>query len=183
MKKCLAVKTVLADASSLILLFRAELFPALISFFRIVTAESVYGEITVRGYPGAEVFETACAQGQILVRSAESVCAVRCPELLMPSQAVKKGEGDTIRLWLAGEGDFVLMDDYRGAAFCRDHGIPYISAILFPRILRLSGNFSRDECVQKTEQIIRNGRYSKKIIAYARNCPDGELFSFLQKAC
>ncbi|MEZ4529362.1 MAG: hypothetical protein R2941_25920 [Desulfobacterales bacterium] len=172
------MKTVLADASSLILLFRVGLFPALISFFRTVLAESVYGEVTVKGYPGAELFEKACADGHLLVRSTGLDSAVRFPELLMPSQAVKHGEGDTIRLWLAGEGDFLLMDDYKGAVFCRNHGIPYISAILFPRILRLTGHFSPDECAEKTDQIVRNGRYSKKIIAYARNCPDGALLFF-----
>ncbi len=173
------MKTVLTDASSAILLFRAGLFPALISFFRIMVAESVYAEITVIGYPGAETFCNACADRQIIVRTAGTVSAIRHPELLMPSQSVRKGEGDTIRLWLYGEGDFILMDDYKGAAFCRDHGIPYISAILVPRILALSGHLSADQCSEKTEELIRNGRYSKKIIAYARNCPDRELLFFV----
>ena len=172
------MKTVLTDASSAILLFRAGLFPALISFFRIMVAESVYAELTVNGYPGAEIFRRASADGQMIVRFAGSAPAIRRPELLTSSQSVKKGEGDTIRLWLAGEGDFILMDDYRGAAFCRDHGIPYISAILFPRILSLSGHMSHDECAEKTEEIISKGRYSRKIIAYVRNCPDEELLFF-----
>ncbi|MGE0084506.1 MAG: hypothetical protein AB7S75_08795 [Desulfococcaceae bacterium] len=179
MKKCLAVKTVLTDASSAILLFRAGLFPALISFYRIMITESVYAELTVRGYPGAEIFCRACADGQIIVRPAGTVSAIRHPELLMPSQSVRKGEGDTIRLWLYGEGDFVLMDDYKGAAFCRNHGIPYISAILVPRILALSGHLSADQCSEKTEELIRNGRYSRKIITYAQNCPDRDLLFFV----
>ncbi len=92
-------------------------------------------------------------------------------KILMSSQSVRKGEGDTILLWLS----FILMDNRKGAAFCRDYEIPYSSAILFPRILALSGHFFPDECAEKTEQLIRNGRYSRKIIAYARNCPDREL--------
>lgn len=147
------MKTVLTDASSAILLFRAGLFPALISFFRIMVAESVYAELTVRGYPGAETFCKAGADGHLIVLPAGTVSAIRHPELFMPSQSVRKGEGDTIRLWLSGEGDFILMNDCKGAAFCRNHGIPYSSAILFPRILALSGHLTPDESAEKPNSL------------------------------
>ena len=167
-------KRTLVDASSAILLSKTGLFRRLTEMYQVVMAEAVYGEITRTGYPGAAGFSAARCAGEIRVLSPG---AARFPE----AEALLSGLGerDTIRLFSRGDGDFIIIDDRKGAGFCRSVGIPYINALLFPRILMLAGELSEDECRRRTGDLLKNGRYSPKIVRVAAAVSQERLHRFL----
>lgn len=169
------VKTILIDASSAILLFKSALFRNLTESYQVMTAQAVYAELTRDGYPGAEEFREQGIKEQIVVcppdEGKQGFAAVRSQR--------GRGERDTICCYLAGVGDFILIDDGKGAGYCRDKGLPYINALLVPRVLFIAGKISQPDCFRKTKEIIRIGRYSEKIIAYSFNCTEQSLEFFL----
>jgi hypothetical protein len=156
------------------LLSKTGLFRRLTEIYRVVMAEAVYREVTRKGYPGSDGFSAARRAGEIRVLSPE---AARFPEAeTLPSGP---GERDTIRLFFRGHGDFIIIDDRKGAGFCRNVGIPYINALLFPRILMLVGALSESDCRKRTGQLLKNGRYSPKIVQVAAGASRERLHRFL----
>jgi len=73
----------------------------------------------------------------------------------------------------------VVIDDGRGAGFCRDFRIPYINSLLVARVLFLYRRISETAFRSKVEMLVRLGRYSQKIIDYALMCPAKELSLFM----
>ena len=71
------------------------------------------------------------------------------------------------------------MDDGRGLKYCKKAGLPFINALLFPRILFLIGSISESEFQKKSAEIIQNGRYSKNIIDIALNLSNQAIQPFL----
>ena len=167
-------KRIIIDASSAILLVKTGLFRCLTDAYRVVMAEAVYGEASRNGYPGARRFSGARDGGQILVLSARPETAPQGEETLTGS-----GERETVRLFSQGEGDFVIIDDRKGAGFCRNTGIPYINALLFPRILMFAGGLSESDCRKQTAQLLALGRYSKEVVAVAAGATRERLGRFL----
>jgi hypothetical protein len=172
------MKAALIDTSSAILLFKADLFQRLIRTYRIMMAGSVFRELTLDGYPGAALFREYGLSHRLEAKGALPVGAGgegARPEGL----SLDIGERETIHHYLAGSGSFIIIDDGKGAGFCRDHGIPYINALLFPRILLLTGNLTAETYWTATRAIIGAGRYAPGVIAYARSCPAAALRFFL----
>ncbi|OQX08683.1 MAG: hypothetical protein BWK80_47885 [Desulfobacteraceae bacterium IS3] len=166
------MKTILIDASSAILLFKCGLFQNLTETYQVIMTQAVYEEVTREGYPAAEEFREYGIRNRIIIsplnEGREAVPSLR-----------GRGEQETVCRYLAGIGDFILIDDRKGAGCCRDKGIPYINALLVPRILFIARKISQADCCRKTAAIIRIGRYSEKIIAYAMNCPEQSVQFFL----
>jgi hypothetical protein len=175
------MKAALIDTSSAILLFKADLFQRLIRTYRIIMTGSVFRELIQDGYPGAAVFREYGLSHRL-----EMKCATP-PEVgrdgaRLEGIALDIGERETIRQYLAGSGSFIIIDDGKGAGFCRDHSIPYINALLFPRILLLIGTLTPEAYRAATRAIIGAGRYAPEVIDYARNCPAEALRFFLPGA-
>jgi hypothetical protein len=167
-------KRTIVDASSAILLAKAHLFRCLTETYHVVMAETVYSEISRNGYPGARRFAAARRNGSIRVIASQSVTGPRAESVL-----TGPGERETIRLFIRGEGDFIVIDDRKGASFCRNAGIPYINALLFPRILMASGKLSDSEYCRLTESLLGFGRYSQKIVSAAADASRERLVRFL----
>ncbi len=173
------MKTALIDTSSAILLYKADLFDKLVETWQIVVADAVFEEMTIPGYPGAEIFEQAVWEGQVRLQGFH---ADRLPEphdRLLQEKKPGRGEYETLGLYLCGTGNFVIIDDGKAAAYCRDHGILYINALLFPRILYLSGEISGRVYRNRHRQLVETGRYSPQIIAWALACTRYDLGRFL----
>ena len=165
-------KRAVIDASSAILLSKAGLLGMLARSYRVVMTRSVLEETIRPGYPGAGQVEALRWGGGIGILAAEPAEMEGLPTL-------GRGERDTIGAFLQGEADFVIIDDGKGAGFCRDRAIPYINALLVPRILVLGGRMSPPDGRTYTEAILAVGRYSKPIIHYAATCPPDALGFFL----
>jgi predicted nucleic acid-binding protein len=164
-------RPVLIDASSAILLFKAALFEPLAAAYRLLVSESVGRELTRPGYPGAEIFEEAIETGRLTRQPAG------LGETVLPA-SLHAGERDTITLMLAGRADFVIVDDRPAALCCRRLHLPYVNALLCPRILRLAGRLSPVEAADATIRLLDLGRYGRQIVAFARDCGDARLIFF-----
>jgi len=168
------VKIAFLDASSAILLFKVDLLQVLLKTYRIIMAESVYEELTRDGYPGVRLIMDCRNNGRFAVRTPREW---RYP--FFDSPALHRGERDTLLCYDNGPESFLIIDDGKAARFCRDNGIPYINALLFPRLLSFAGRMSPDDCRRKIKTLITIGRYSQPIIAFAKECTLQDLLYFL----
>jgi hypothetical protein len=172
------MKKVLIDTSSAILLFKSSLFDHLVDMYDVLITQSVYDELTKDNYPGSEAFKNYCLDNKMIIQPpSEKEMAYLHP--LKDTFSLDRGERETIYQYMRGIGNFIIIDDGRGARYCKDNSIPYINALLFPRILYLSRYISETDYCDKIKTLIGIGRYSRKVIDYALNCSKGELRFFL----
>lgn len=168
------MKTVLVDASSAILLHKAGLLTHMLAVFHISVAASVYGELTQRPRPGSRAIARGREARQITIRIPHGTPAShRLPGNL------HLGERDTLLCYLDGGADFIIIDDGRGAGFCRREAIPYINALLCPRLLIAAGRLSPAEARTAMDHILELGHYSAWVRRYAATCEEVDLSPFL----
>lgn len=173
------MKQCLVDSSSAILLYKCGLFLNLIGKYRVLMASSVFQELTVFGYPGAAEFAEHGANGTVLVIQPppESSAVTLADDRLV---ALDRGERDTIQVSADFEpGIFIITDDGPAAQYCRSNDIPYINALLCARILLLTGMLSEHDFQQAWAKLTSIGRYSERIMDYARQCSTKEIAFFL----
>ncbi len=171
-------KRAIVDASSAIILFKAGLFGRLVQTYRVLMTATVLWEVTHSGYPGAAFFRDVARRAAVTIVSSGRRAAWQLSKdkrlfLLDP------GERETIECLKDGWADFIIIDDGRGSSFCRDEDLPFINALLFPRVLWVSGRLSAAGCDDKMAKIIQYGRYSPKIIVSAGSMGLKELWPFL----
>lgn len=169
-------KAALTDSSSAIILFKAGLFNQFAEHYRIIMSGSVFSELTCGNHAGAVDFTAWCKCGKIQITNTKPCNSTGLDQSL---QNLGAGERDTILLFYCGSGALVVIDDGKGAVFCRDNDIPYINALLVPRILYIAGRVSEDERERFLNAITGLGRYSQSVIDYARNCDDAVLDPFV----
>ncbi|MBN1533660.1 MAG: hypothetical protein JXA20_13405 [Spirochaetes bacterium] len=170
-------KIALIDSSSAILLHKAGIFDDLASGYRLIMAESVFRELTVEEHSGAEEFKERSKTGVILIRAVEDDDGIHPPPT-PPAGSMGAGERDTIILYYKYPHSFVIIDDKKGARFCRENGIPYVNALLMSRILFISGLLSQERFDPSFESLQRIGRYSAAVLHYAEQCDSDELRFF-----
>jgi predicted nucleic acid-binding protein len=168
------VKTVLVDASSAILLHKARVLLQVQAVFRLCVAAAVYEELTLKRRPGSRTVALDRRDGRIrVVRPQNHVNYPRLPTSL------HRGERDTLRCYLDGGTDFIIIDDCRGAGYCRREALPYVNALLCPRLLAAAGRLSPTEARAAMFRIAHLGRYSEWVKHYAATCSDSALATFL----
>lgn len=172
------MNSVLIDASSAILLYKSKLFDQVLCSYLVMMAVSVYREVTRNGYPGAGVFKSRRFNQKKLAVMPVSGKDCFC-ETLFHDITLGQGEKDTLLLFLEGNGRFVIIDDGKGASFCRKQRIPYINALLIPKILFFCNKLSLKEQQLKFELLVKLGRYSHPVVHYAENCSRHELDRFM----
>jgi predicted nucleic acid-binding protein len=162
------------DASSAILLFKTGLFEVTARRYGIIMAASAYAEITRGDYPGSVDFS--------------SLAALRVFEILDPRggecedvfpAGLGPGETGSMSLYLEARADFVILDDRGGAAECRRRGIPFVNALLVPRLLHFYGDLDEPASAVKFNELSTLGRYSGRVVTRARGFGRGELARFL----
>jgi len=172
------MKSVIIDTSSAILLYKSGLITQLVNHYQTLMTPSVYGELTEHGYPGSDTFRLLCKSRQIdLLDSPDSASASleSYPELPVLNQ----GERDTIHHQMLGMGDFSIIDDGRALRYCKRVGLPFINALLFPRIMLLIQSITDSEYHARSAEIIRFGWYTDRIIEIAANFPERSIQPFL----
>lgn len=170
------MKKAFLDASSAILLFKANLVEQLFETYHVFITKSVYEELTREDYPGAKSFKEYKKNGSL------TICTTICTRLESGYSNISfldQGEKDTILFYINNPEDFIITDDGQAARYCHDNGIPFINALLFPRILFLTSTLSANTYNRKSQKIIAIGRYSHQIIDFAQNCSLHDLTPFL----
>ena len=170
-------KTVLIDASSAILLHKANLLEEVAALYRLITVLSVYDELTAKPYSGAARIQEMQRRGKIRVLTLPS----REGDFPRPQQLAKldQGEKDTIRLFLTGQGDFIITDDGAAARYCTAVQIPFINALLIPIIARFHDRLPTEQWLTHFNRVKFRGRYAQWVIDYARNCTQNDLLDFM----
>jgi predicted nucleic acid-binding protein len=167
------MKTVILDSSSAILLFRCNIINTLLKCYHLLIPGAVFAELTVPGHGGSDVFIDLCSSGFIKVYKPVKNNSDE------PGRSLHEGEREVISLFLEGRGDFVIIDDGKGGAFCRDNNIPYINALLAVKILHFKQLIKDHEYRDSWRWLIENGRYSEKITEWAENADEKKLEFFL----
>jgi len=160
------MKRALLDASSAILLYKAGLLEVLTGVYHVFIPRSVQQELICNNRSGAATFAQHVTAGTIKVIDTDNAVP-NSTALESGLNSLGRGERDTIRCLKAGKGDFIVTDDGRAARYCQDKALPFINALLFPRLLYFAGIMSPNERRTKMETIIRIGRYSPQITAWA----------------
>ena len=176
------MKKALLDASSAILLFKADLLSKLTDIYCVAVTQSVLHELTRENHCGADTFHHYAAQkkiGVIDVGSGEFPCR----KSLLPSRSLGRGEGDTIKCFAAGGWDFIITDDGRAARYCRRNNLPFINALLFPRLLYFCHGISLAESNHTLKAISSLGRYSSAVIDWAESCKKEALLFAIPDSC
>ena len=163
-------KTVIVDSSSIIIFSKTNLLQPLVDVYRIILAESVYREITIESYSGADECGRLVKEKKILVQDTLS-------SSYSTIQKLDRGEADTILLYTEGQGNFIIVDDGPAAKYCKREGIPFINALLFPIVLKYAQLRTSEFCNKVFEDVVVTGRYSNKVVTFARKC-DKENISF-----
>lgn len=179
---------VFIDASSAILLYKSDLFVPLLNAWQLVMAPAVFREITETGYPGAAYFKrlgkkTQDSSAHIIFQ--EPGPADHSLFLQKNFMAMDRGEKETLHIFYNSTGfkktgAFVLVDDGRAARFCHALQIPFINALLVPKIFWYSGFMDQQQYLKKTAQLCELGRYSKRIMEIAGQFSRKELTYFIQ---
>ena len=171
-------RNVLIDSSSTILLFKSGLLDTVIEYYDIIMTESVFNELTQSNHTGSDEIKQFAHNNLIKILSAQIMKKPLESEHIS-GRALGRGERDSIISYLHGVGDFIIIDDGKGAGYCKKYEIPYINALLVPRIMRIAKTISDVEFELSTRTIIGCGRYSEKIIEYAQTCTDENLNLFI----
>ncbi|MCG8639482.1 MAG: hypothetical protein MI862_07085 [Desulfobacterales bacterium] len=169
---------VFADSSSIILLHKAGLFDRTVARLFLVFSPSVYRELTRPGYPGADLFMQAVGTGRIQIFSpAKPVTPLPEPGLNL----LDKGEKETLSLFLEYRSGFILTDDGQAARFCKKNGLPFINALLIPKLFQYAGYGSRIQVDQQMKTISSLGRYSDRVKKIARALGPDDLSRFIKE--
>jgi predicted nucleic acid-binding protein len=154
-------KSLVADTSSLIYLAKSSIIRPFLQTFHVIIPPSVFRECVQRGYAGSDEINGLREQGQLLVQSVrkDPRLALRLP---------RGGEREVIALFYQLGPDGVLIDDGDGVKVCRSRGIPFVSALLIPSLLLTKKALSPREAKKALEKIIEVGRYSRRVILFAR---------------
>jgi predicted nucleic acid-binding protein len=168
------MKTVLIDACSAILLYKAGLFDNMTQAHALVVTAAVFKELTVATHPGAAAFDQAYRGASIQVLDLTNRCK---PE---PAWAAGLGAGerDTLLAFEPLKADYIVIDDRRGVRCCRERHVPHINALLCPLTLNAVGLIGVDRCRQAFDHLTVIGRYNRSVIDYARNCTIEGLKAF-----
>jgi predicted nucleic acid-binding protein len=168
------MKRVLIDASSAILLHKANIFQDMAEHYLLMMVPTVFREITVAHRCGANAFREASDAGKIRMAVPVSPC-----ESDAITTSLHAGELETIEAYNSIHAHFIIMDDGKGARACRTMGIPYINALLCPGILYLSGRINAETRQSAFEHLQEIGRYGDAVISYAERADGNGLASFL----
>lgn len=167
------------DASSAILLFKTGLFHLCTQYFSMIMETHVYKEVRVPDHPGAKFFLSMVQKNSIKVCRSNHDCPVdiHLPENLDP------GERQTIALYLQNarpnQRSFIIIDDAKGAKFCLSSNLPFINALLVPKILWFAGILNKNDYLDKTALVIEKGRYSRTVIEKAKALSPSDLAIFI----
>ena len=168
------------DASSAILLYKAGLIDISCEMLQLLMTRSVFEEVTVPQQVGAGGFRVlAGRQPGIIVLDdpRENVSNT----LVTDIGRLHRGERDTLHHYLIGAARFVVIDDGKAVRVCRRHGIPHVNALLFPTLLYFAKRLSADQTDRYFMRLCKLGRYSDRVVAWAKNCTAGELDFFMPK--
>lgn len=173
------MQTVYIDASSAILLYKTDLFIFCSQYFSLIMERDAYEEVRVPDYPGAEFFLSMVKKNRVLVCKSHPGCLGGKP---MPEN-LGLGERQTLAVYFQNlspdRHSFIIIDDAKAAKFCVRHKVPFINALLIPKVLWFAGILNKNDYIDKTALLIEEGRYSRTVIEKAKALSPSDLALFI----
>jgi predicted nucleic acid-binding protein len=167
---------VFADASSIILLEKAHLFTLMLSTYTLAVPPSVFKEITAVDTADAARFSLQVALKRLHVMA---LPASHCEVDTFGLDKLDPGERDTICLYLTKKQGFILTDDGQAARLCRNRNLPFINALLVPKVLMYAGLVDKHTCKKAMTHLCELGWYAEAVKAFAFDCTQKQLTPFL----
>ncbi|WP_136808775.1 hypothetical protein [Desulfosediminicola flagellatus] len=167
---------VLPDSSSLILLQSAGILELVCHYYTLLLVPSVFEEITEAEKPGANFFVYLQKKNLLHLLTGSDIS--NTPMQRAELGKMGKGESELLANFLSGAGSFVVVDDLRAAKFCVRHEIPFINALLIPRILMFADVLSGESADEYFSLIQQRGRYSVSILKRAESFQHEDLERF-----
>ncbi len=160
--------TVVADASSLILLTKSSLLDSLLTRVHIIVPPSVYEEAVLKGKTRGHA---DALQLELHFQAHHLQTLHPRPSRQQTIQTLfglRGGERDVIALAQDLGLDTVLMDDKRGITACKALGLHSATALDVLVELRRERIINRDKAWQAFHQLERYGWYSSALLEQAR---------------
>lgn len=172
--------TAYIDASSAILLYKIGLFDLCSQYFSMIMEAHAYKEVRVPDHPGAKFFLSMVQKNSLKVLKSNPDCLV---DIFLPEN-LDLGERQTLKLYFQNtcpnqRHAFIIIDDAKGAKFCLRRNVPFINALLVPKILWFAGILKKHDYLDKTALVIEKGRYSGTVIEKARALSSSDLAIFI----
>ncbi len=171
-------KKILIDASSLILLYKAHVLTPFLKHFEVSCSAGVFNEITYQQKPGFKTF-IRCAEKKLFTIITQNI------QNSAENLNLGLGETETIQLYLhftktiPSKFYFICTDDKKAIKYCFANSIPFINALLVPKLLLFSNSIEPQQHDNVQQCLINTGRYSKAVIQYAKSCTPYMLQQFL----
>lgn len=152
------------DASTLILLARAELLDAFLEDYQgtVLIPSAVETEcVRVASAPGAAVIRERIGSGRIKVRRLRREVAI---EKLMADFRIGRGEAEALVLAQTSKADLVASDDRQAIRACKFLGIHFTTALAFLVRAAEKGLMSPADAQASLRRLVECGRYQAAII-------------------
>jgi len=160
------MRVLVADASSLILLAKAQVLASLAGVAQLLVPAGVFEEVCgpeqLGRYPDAQAVMTLVAQERLLVQQVRRMAA-------LPA-TLGRGESEAVSLFVQERADAVLTDDGRAIRVCRIMGIPYTTSPRCVVDMFRMGELRRRDARDAIERLAVHGRYSPDVVAAAIQC-------------
>ena len=156
-----------ADSSSIILLQKVRLLQIFLNTYFVVIPEPVFDELTGQGKKGSLELQNLLSNNVVKSSDEDNL------------KGLGRGESSVISLYFEKAGDFVLLDDKKGAKYCKSQEIPFVNALLLTHILRVVGAVNDTEYREAEARLIQEGYYSDTIIEKAAAIRNNELQQFM----
>jgi len=170
------IKTILLDSSSAILLHKINLLTAITNLYSAIISQTVFDELTSNSSIGSSHINNLCKTEKIIVKDSSELSSIEKKEI---TTKLDSGEKSLIELYVSGCGDFIILDDKKGALCCKKLNIPFINSLLVIKILLFKNYIITDEYQNLKKHLLRIARYSKFVIKYESNCTIEDLEFFI----
>ena len=162
---------IIFDASTLILLPKADLLPQVLEEFPSAMPESVRVEVTRKETMDAAVIQELISRVRLAVRPDPAAAQVR---RLVADFRIGRGEAAAFLL-AQRVGATLATDDGVAIRICKSMGVPFATAIHFLIAAKASGRLGEDLALAKLDLLAHWGRYAARIVEdAARRVRGGE---------
>lgn len=144
----------------------------------LLMTRTVYAEVTVPRHVGARKFHALVNRVPgilVLDDLDDSVAGNAFPEI----DRLDGGERQTLKHYLNDAARFVIVDDGKAVRVCRRYAIPHLNALLIPKLLYFSNRISLDQSKRRFLALCALGRYSARVMDWAKACEASQLDFFL----
>jgi len=171
---------VLSDTSSLVYLAKTGLLETLVAYYNLFIPSIVLTELSIERddqFPETKKIKKLVDESRLqIVPVGTNYNSLQFSEAQL--KRLHKGERSVLLIYPTLIPCFILIDDLKLIRICREHTIPFTSAVIIPIMLLAYQKISYLEAAFYVREITRVGFFSEKMITIVQNL----LHMFADKA-